>query len=192
MVESGQITIRELLRDPQFKAYFIKVPKLPDHYTPEAEPWRLLVVKQGEHKWRSKRFGTYQDAFAGFKKMLPVISDAAINCPGLNFMPPTRTVKLKGRFEVVKGIQKPVLRTLVWAPRLEADMPRHHWCGYCRRPTVFVNKGMPSRMLNGFTLPATRVAYRCNVCGSSDEIMDIRSPELNQQWDVSRPRLYRA
>jgi hypothetical protein len=192
MVESGQITIRELLRDPQFKAYFVKVPKLPDHYTPDAEPWRLLVVKQGETRWRSKRFGTYQEAFAGFKKMLPSITDAAINCPGLSFMPPTRTVKLKGKFEVVKGIQKPILRTLVWAPRLEADMAKHHWCGYCRRPTVFVNKGMPPRMLNGFTLPATRVAYRCNMCGATDELMDIRNPENNQQWDTSRPRFYRA
>lgn len=185
----GMITIRELLADPQYKAYFTKVPKLPDHYTPEALPWRLLVRKEGEQQWRSKRFGTYQEAFQGFKVMLPKIQDAAINCPALNFMPPVRTVRVKGKLDA-KGNQ--VIRSLVWKPRLEADMLPHEWCGYCRRPTIFGAKAMSPRMLNGYRLPATDVKLRCLTCGSSAQIMDIRHPENNQRWDTNRPRLVAA
>ena len=183
----GQITIKELLRDPQYKAYFVKVPKLPDHYKPESLPWRLLVLKQGETAWRSKRFGTYQEAFAAFKKLLPTLTDAAINCPGLNFMPPVRSVRLKGKVDQ-KG--KPVVKSLVWKPRLEPDMAHHEWCAYCRRPTIFVDKAMATRMLNGFKMPTTQIRHRCSICGSSDAIMDVRHPENNQRWDSSRPRVY--
>jgi hypothetical protein len=187
----GLITIRELLRDPQFKEYFVKVPQLPEHYTPDALPWRLLVMKQGESVWRGKRFGTYQEAFAGFKTMLPKIENAAINCPGLNFRPPLRTVKVKGKFHTegrLKG--KPVVKTLVWKPRLEADHERHEWCGYCRRPSIFVDKGLGARMLNGTRLPATRIAHRCMICGTNSELMDLRKPQNNQAWDLSRARFY--
>lgn len=183
MTDVGLITIRELLRDPQYKSYFTKVPKLPDHYTPELLPWRLLVQKQGETKWRSKRFGTYKEAFLGFKKMLPSITNASINCPGLNFSPPIRHVRLKSSGAV---------KSLVWKPKLEAGMGDHHWCGYCRRPSIFVNKGMPAQMLNGFRLPPTAAALRCCICGSRADLMDIRQPINNQQWDTARPRLIAA
>lgn len=190
MTEPGQITIRELLRDPQYRAYFTAVPVMPDHYTPDSLPWRLFVNKRGETKWRSKRFGTYREAFAGMKKMLPNINDAAINCPGLNWQPPMKTVRLKGKFyETGKLKGQPILRSVVWKPRLEPDMAQHHWCAFCRRPTVFVNKGMAARMLNGLLLPATRVMFRCSICGAHEEIMDIRKPENNQAWDLTRTRV---
>ena len=185
----GLITIRELLRDPQFKAYFVHVPKLPEHYTPDAMPWRLLVLKKDEHTWRGKRFGTYEEAFAGFKKMLPVIENAAINCPGLNFVPPMRTVRVKNRVDE-KG--KPLIKTLVWQPRLEPDHQAHHWCAYCRRPSVFIDRGMGAKMLNGQRLPAARIALRCMICGSNSELMDIRKPQNNQAWDLARPRFHRG
>lgn len=183
----GMITIRELLRDPQFKEYFTKVPQLPDHYAPEAQPWRLLVMKEGEHVWRAKRYGTYQEAFKGFKTMLPKLHDAAINCPPLSFRPPIRTGRVKGKFDA-KG--KPILKSIIWKPRLTPDMLQHHWCGYCRRPTLFGNKAMPPKMLNGMKMPISEVQFRCLVCGSSERIMDIRHPENNQGWDINRPRVF--
>lgn len=191
MTDVGLITIRELLSDPQYKAFFTKVPVLPDHYTPDALPWRLLVQKNGESVWRGKRFGTYQEAFAGMKTMLPKIKNAAINCPGLSFMPPIRTVKVKGKF-ITEGRNKgkPLIKSIVWKPRLEADHALHYWCGYCRRPATFVHKGMAARTIGGYRMPASRIAFRCSICGSSDEIMDIRNPERNQGWDLNRPRLH--
>jgi len=191
MTAVGLITIRELLRDPEYRAYFTRVPKLPDHYTPEMKPWRLLLQLKGDTTWKSKRFGTYQEAFAGFKLVLPKIENAAINCPGLNFVPPMRTVKVKNKFHTegkLKG--KPIIKTLVWRPRLEADHEAHYWCAYCRRPSIFVHKGIGAKMLNGSRLPATRVAYRCMICGSNAELMDLRRPQYNQGWDLNRPRFY--
>lgn len=188
MAEIGLITIRELLRDPHYKAYFTKVPKLPDHYTPEALPWRLLVMKQGEHVWRGKRYGTYQEAFAGLKKMMPTITNAAINCPPLGFMPPIRNVRVKNKID--QRTKQPMIKSLVWKPTLEMDMAKHEWCAHCRRPSIFVDRGLGARMLNGYRMAATRTAYRCCICGSSAEIMDIRRPELNQNWDLNRPKLH--
>lgn len=187
MADIEQITIRELLRDPQYRAYFTKKPLIPDHYTPEVKPWKLMVMKKGETIWRAKRFGTYKEAFQGFKILLPKLHDAAINCPGLDFMPPVRNVKVKGRTDA-KG--RPIVRTLVWKPQLAPDMGAHYWCGHCRRPAVFVNKAMSPRMLNGLKLPASKVAFRCSICGASEEIMDIRRPETNQRWDTNRPRIF--
>lgn len=187
----GLMTIRELLSDPEYRKYFTTVPELPAHYTPDAMPWRLILQLKGDTHWKSKRFGTYQEAFRGFKTVLPKIQNAAINCPGLNFMPPTRLVRVKGKFHTegkLKG--QPIVKALVWKPRLEPDHEPHHWCGYCRRPTIFVNKGMGARMLNGFRLPATQVAFRCSLCGASEQIMDIRHPERNQAWDRNRIRVH--
>jgi hypothetical protein len=187
MADVGLITIKELLRDPQYREYFTKVPKLPDHYTPDMEPWRLLVQLNGDPKWKSKRFGTYKEAFQGFKKLLPKLNNAAINCPGLGFMPPIRNVRLKGKLDQ-KG--QPIPRTIVWRPKLEMDMAAHHWCAHCRRPTIFVDKGMGAKMLNGLRMPATRVAFRCSICGASSDIQDVRHPERNQTWDLNRPRVF--
>jgi hypothetical protein len=181
------ITIKELLRDPQYRAYFSKVPKLPSHYTPENKPWKLMVLKRGEVAWRSKRMGTYQEAFEGLKKMLPLITNAAINCPPLNFMPPVRTVRLKGKFDR-KG--KQVLKSIIWRPAIDADMEAHNWCPHCRRPSIFKVAVTTSKNRGGFAMPASEPALRCMICGASERIVDLRHPENHQKWDPNRPRIY--
>lgn len=186
-----QITIKELLRDPRFKEYFVKPPVLPDHYTPETLPWRLFIRKQGETIWRSKRFGTYRQAFDGFKKMLPVSADAAINCPSLDFLPPIRNVRVRGKTITVRGgHKKPYIRSMVWKPQLDADMENHYWCSYCRRPTIFKYTTMKTRSVHGFVVPSSEPAYRCSICGASDRLVSLRHPEMAQKWDPSRPKLY--
>lgn len=185
------ITIRELLKDPQYREFFRKVPKLPDHITPDNKPWQLLVKKEGETHWRSKRFGTYAEAFAGFKKMLPVIQDAAINCPGYSFMPPIRNVRIKGKFVTVRGGgQRPYIKTLLWKPKITDDMSRHEWCPYCRRPSVFTFATTKPRSRGGFILTETEPTIRCIICGASDRIVNFKRPDLNQKWDPNRPKIY--
>lgn len=189
MTDVGLITIHELLDDEKYAKYFNAVPVLPDHYYNEGStPWRLMVLVKGEHKWRSKRFADYDEALEQFEKLLPKITNGAINSPGLNFMPPIRHARVKNR--VHPKTKRPLIVSRVWVPALSGEMPQHHWCGYCRRPTIFGHKAMPAKMLNGFRLPASSVAYRCTLCGSNAELMDIRRPELNQRWDVNRPAFY--
>lgn len=192
MTNLEMITIRELLRDPQFRKFFTSVPELPEHYTPDRMPWRLLVMKKGEDKWRGKRFGTYQEAFAGFKTMLPKIDNAAINCPALSFMPPIRNLRVKGK--MVKGPGgklKPFIVTKIWRPQIEADMEQHHWCPHCRRPTVFHYSASKQRVINGFVQPPSEPALHCMICGASERIIDLRAPYKGAQlWDPNRPKIY--
>ncbi len=185
------ITIKELLRDPQYREYFKKIPKLPPHYTPENLPWKLIILKKGETAWRSKKFGTYQEAFAGLKTVLPTIDNAAINCRPLGFMPPIRTVRVKGKYEMVRGHKRQVIRSLVWKPKLGADMEPHQWCPHCRRPTIFrYATRAVTRSQSQFVMPASEPALRCVICGVTDRIVDLRRPENNQRWDANRPRIY--
>lgn len=186
MVE--MITIRELLRDPTYKKYFMSVPKLPEHYTPDSLPWRLMIQKPGETQWRSKRFGTYREAFDAFKRLLPTIHNAAINCPPLHFMPPVKTVKLKGKTD---GKGRPILKTIVWKPAIDAELEKHYWCPFCRRPTVFRMAIAPKRRSkSGHILVASEPSMRCMICGASENIVDLRHPERHQNWDVNRPKVY--
>lgn len=181
------ITIKELLRDPQYKAYFTKVPKLPTHYTPEMRPWKLLVLKPDEHQWRSKRYGTYQEAFLGMKKMLPIIDNAAINCPALGFMPPTRTVRIKNKFD--PKTKKQLIRTTLWHPQIEADMAQHNWCPHCRRPSIFKLAVLSRPLREGYRPIHGEPVLRCIICGVSERTVDLRDPSNHQGWDVNRPRI---
>lgn len=189
MTDVGLITIHELLDDEKFAKYFRMVPVLPDHYYVDGvTPWRLMVNMRGEMGWRSKRFEAYDEALEALDKRMPRVANAAINCPGLNFMPPIRHARVRNK--VHPKTKKPLIVSRVWVPQLSGEMPQHHWCGYCRRPTIFGHKAMPPKMLGEFRLPASHVAYRCTLCGSNAELMDIRRPELNQRWDTNRPAFY--
>lgn len=185
---SGQIGIIELLRDPEYKKYFMTVPKLPPHYA-GSKPWRLYVLLKGQQVWKMKRFETYKEAFKAFKKLLPKIADAAINCAALTFRPPIKSVKLKGKTEVVRGKTQPVFRSLIWRPQLDADLERHEWCSYCRRPTVF--KVLSSRLHtgNGHVM-ITDPKLRCTICSASEDIINLKHPEKEQAWDSTAPTLY--
>lgn len=188
------ITIAELLKDPAYKAFFCTVPELPAHFTPDKKPWRLMVLRKGEHHWRMKRFGTYREAFAALKKLLPKVADATINCPGLDFQPPTKVVFLKGKYRITgRGKKIQLTRTTVWKPKMPmGEYDDHHWCPYCRRPSVFrrfaTHPALPSRKLGGVGVDPTLL--RCTICGASENLVNLRKPETHQKWDpmaVHRP-----
>lgn len=177
------ITIKELLRDPQYRDYFIKAPKLPDHMTnnPAILPWKLYVLKRGENNWRSKRFHTYREAFAGLKKMLPVIDNGAINCPALSFLPPFKNYTIKSTGKQV---------TKLWQPKIDSDMADHKWCPHCRRPTIFHMAMKPFVSPSGTKIPLGEPMMRCMICGASERVVDLRNPMSNQKWDLNRPKFY--
>jgi hypothetical protein len=189
MTDVGLITIHELLDDEKYAKYFNTVPVLPDHYYNDGvTPWRLMVNMKGEHGWRSKRFEAYDEALEALEMRMSRVANAAINCPAVNFMPPIRHARVKNRLH--PKTKKPLIVSRVWVPQLSGEMPQHHWCGYCRRPTIFGHKAMPAKMMGEFRVPPSSVAYRCTLCGSNADLMDIRRPELNQRWDTNRPAFY--
>ena len=184
---TAAITIHELLKDPQYREYFLKVPKLPEHYSQSQLPWKLMIKKRGELKWRTKRFATYKEAFEGLKQLLDVCEDAVINCPSLAFDPPFKTYVVKGKLDK-KGY--PLKKSRVWKPKLDADMDQHFWCGHCRRPTVFAYRAMGARRVGSYVMPPGDTQFRCLICASSDRVTDIREPMRNQQWDMNRAKFY--
>lgn len=184
------ITLRELLRDPTYRDYFKQIPELPPHYSPDTLPWKLLILKEGETAWRSKRYPTYRDAFDGLKKILPVSTNAAINCPALGFMPPIKNFKVKGKFVGSGTRRKPLIITKVWTPRIEADMESHSWCPHCRRPTIFRLATLKRPDKNGYAAVSGEAVDRCIICGASERIVDLRHPTNHQKWDENRPRVH--
>lgn len=153
------ITIHELLDDPVYKKYFCTVPKLPD--VPRiAPPWRLYAKVEGKG-WAKRDFPSYQGAFRAFGKLRPGLLDAAIVCLPMLLDPPTKVVKIKGKY--VNGVQ--VTKEILWQPKLEGHEQDHHWCGRCRRPTTFgyftkhhAFRGENARLMD----PSVR---RCVICG---------------------------
>jgi len=186
------ITLRELLKDPQYKQYFLKIPQLPAHVRPSSQPWKLMVLKVGEKQWRTKKFGTYKEAFLALKKLLPneSIYDMVINCPGLDWQPPIRLAKVKGRTDA-KG--KPILRAVVWKPVIDADLPLHYWCPYCRRPTKFdyfsSHPAMTKQRVGRLGSAVDPLYLRCAICGASERLVDLRHPANHQNWDNNRVRV---
>ena len=184
------ITMKELLRDPQYREYFRHVPELPPHYGPQTMPWKLMVLKEGESAWRSKRYPTYQQAFEGLKVMLSTSQNAAINCPALGFMPPLKNYKVKGKFVGNGTHRKPLIITKVWTPRIEAEMEQHHWCPHCRRPSIFRFATLKRPPRDGFAYTAGEPVERCIICGASERIVDLRHPWNAQKWDDNRPKVH--
>lgn len=186
----SQLTIRDLLKDEEYKKYFLTVPKLPDHYK-GTKPWKVLVKLKGSSQWRAKRVETYKEAVILLKKYLPKADDVVINCPALPFRPPIKNVRLKGQFDLVRGKKTPAFRSVIWKPKLHSDHDRHYWCSYCRRPTVFKVLAARLHTINGGVPLITEPKLRCTICHSSENIVNIKHPEKEQAWDINKPPLYR-
>jgi hypothetical protein len=178
----SMLTIHDLLKDPVYREFITKRPELPGPYTAERKPFRLFVLLKKDHKWHTQRYGTYNEAFAALKRFLPHALDATINLPAIQTKGLHKVVRLKGQyFERVdkKGKVTRIQKTkeIPWKPVMPIDeFEEHHWCPYCRRPTVF------RRMLRHHALPTKKIAgvpidpalMRCTICGASENIVDLR------------------
>lgn len=186
------ITLRELLSDPTYKQYFLKIPQLPDHFNAGMQPWKLMILKVGETQWRTKRFGTYKEAFMALKSLLknPDVYDLLINCPALDWQPPIRVAKVKGKTDA-KG--RPILRAVVWKPAIQPEMAVHHWCPYCRRPTKFdyftSHKALTKARVGTLGSGVDPTKLRCSICAASESLVDLRHPANHQNWDVNRVKV---
>lgn len=185
------ITLEELLQDEDYKKFFLTVPKLPQHYR-GTEPWKLMILKEGEQQWRTKKFRTYTEAFKALKKLRPTIKDGLINCPGLDWQPPLKRYKVKGSFVRVGRKQVPEIRVVAWKPMIEADLPAHNWCPYCRRPTVFgyfeVHPAMTKQRVGRIGANVDPTLLRCGICGASEQLVNLRQPLNHQNWDPNRAK----
>lgn len=79
------VTLTQLLRDPLYKQYFCRAPRLP-RGTTNGLPWQVWATVDG--RWATKRFCTYVDAFAMVKAKLKCYDDITITCRPLFWAPP--------------------------------------------------------------------------------------------------------
>lgn len=146
MTKVDQITLRELLRDPIYKAWFQKIPKLSAEvaHTP---PWRVYVQKEQFGSWAKLELPRYVKAYGWTAKNLKLYHDIVIMSKRQEFKPP---------------VVKTSTGKKVYWPCPDG----HRWCPYCRRPTVFAyfsRHHMFSGRYNGNS--SASGFKRCMVCG---------------------------
>lgn len=168
------ITIAELLEDDRYKQFFTTMPKVPvvSKAPTLSPPWVLYVQLDLDGPWRTKQFEKYSDAFKFFKKLRASrgLHDAAIHNKRVAFDPPTRMVRIKGKFiEGSDGKLRQATKVVVWRPRLPSDEAQHHWCMYCRRPTIF-RTYRRHRGLKQIVEELSTDIPRCCICGASARI----------------------
>jgi hypothetical protein len=163
----------ELVKDPAYRKYLQTKPKLPAvaksraHRSP---PWVVYVQRRADGPWGKKEFWKYSEAFKFLAKALKLgVHDAAINCKRIGFEPPSRFVRIKGKFVTGSdGERRQATKVVPWKPRLLPEDPDHEWCMYCRRPTIF-NYYRRHKALKGVEYLDTTVR-RCCICGASERI----------------------
>lgn len=173
------LNIHDLLEDPKYKEFICQKPAIPPHLTGgDQKPWRLYALLKSDHTWRVRRFATYSEAFKYLKRVLPLASDATINCGAFTSPPPTRVVRIKGKYMLdSNNIKRQVTKEVAWKPVMPmGEFQEHIWCPYCRRPTVFdffsKHHALTPRRTAG--IPIDPTVLRCSICGASERIINMR------------------
>lgn len=153
------IRLVDLLRDPDYRKWFTTVPTIRvEHHTP---PWRLFVQQEEGGRWARVDLPSYPKAYAGVKSRLQECFDMTIHCKPQGFRPPI--VEISGK------------RSYIPVP------DGHHWCVYCRRPTVFKffskHPNMPKIVIADYE-------ERCTICGARKSGMKLYKTRM--PWDEYR------
>lgn len=166
------IPMSELIRDPDYRKFLTTTPSLPAHAANKrmnaSKPWVVYVQKESGGKWGKREFWTYKKAFRFFKQCLTEykVHDLAINCKRVGFEPPFKWVRVRGKYVTdSKGKKRQAQARVYWKAKLAPEDEEHHWCKYCRRPTVF--KYFSSHKRLGVVDPNI---MRCCICGASARI----------------------
>lgn len=161
----------ELVKDPTYRKFLETKPKLPAHMrNPESgqtPPWVVYVQKKTDGPWGKREFWKYSEAFHFFKKALKAgVHDVALNNKRYPYPAPERLARIKGKYVLGSdGVKRQATKYIKWLPKLEPGDPDHHWCMYCRRPTVFKVFSRHKRLG-----PVDASVLRCCICGASERI----------------------
>lgn len=149
-----QISFKELLQDPLFKAWTMKVPKLQP--TPRQTPPWFMYVHQG--RWMRAEFTTYPKAFNELIRRVKSgqATDGTVHSKRQWFSPPVVRV---GK------------RKTYWPMP-----PGHKWCGLCRRPTVF--QFFSSHHAFPRDIPIVHYELRCTICGARATMAPREYPSI--------------
>lgn len=161
----------ELVKDSTYKRFLQTKPPLPSPVRrprPDiSPPWVVYVQRKPGGKWGKREFWKYSEAFKFLRRALKAsVHDAALNCKRVGFPPPNRFVRIRGKYVVGSdGVRRQQTKSVTWKPKLDVGDPEHHWCMYCRRPTVFKWYQRHHRL--GVVDPNVP---RCCICGASARV----------------------
>lgn len=177
------IPMSELIKDKTYKKFLMTQPLIPpllkDPRMVPSPPWVVYVQKDMDGPWGKKEFWKYTDAFKFFRKWLKRgAHDLALNNKRYGYEPPNRFARIKGKYvKGSDGVVRQATKSLPWRPKLEQGDAEHHWCKYCRRPTVFKFYSRHKRIgVVDQTVP------RCCICGASARIALSASDNLFRKY----------
>lgn len=159
-----QVTFRELLRNPVYKAWIRKPPQV---YPKGLKPWRVWVQRRDGGGWAYVDYSVYVKAY---NRLIQEIKrgawDGAIACPSRRSGRPMVKVGTKVlRDSVGNPRRDPKTREVIRVPIIKPWVPPfefHQWCPYCRRPTVWGYYQSHHAMSS---LPILNNEPRCRICG---------------------------
>lgn len=163
MDDTVQITMRELLEDPVYRAWFQKKPG-----PRSSQSWRVYVQETEGGPWKKRDFSRWGQAYEFVRWHLKDWHDFALTSLVWDWRPPV--VKYYADIMLKNGRVKKIERRKYYAPML--NIMGHRWCPHCRRPTVF----KPYRRHHA--IGNTRIRKpRCTVCGISETGIKIYLPQ---------------
>lgn len=138
-------TIRDLLQEPEFRAFMKKRPVLPEHLQ-TGNPWRVWL-KTVRNTWIQREFPTYDDAWSqvvAAVRQPEEYADAALVSKRVLYAPPATLALYLD----------------------EATWKNMTWCGRCRRPTrwLYTPSGKHHAVRN-YPVITYEDAHRCYYCG---------------------------
>lgn len=161
MPDEVRLTLRDLLKDPVYKKWFLKTPTL-EYTAATSPPWYLYLLDNG--KWKRGNAASYKGALKWAAAHLKEYDDIVIHSKRQAFRPirlrksynPPRFYKVKGKKGKVEAME-----VVEW-DKFPHD---HMWCPFCRRPTVWIpfkwHHGFTGASVNGVLPPDNR----CHCCG---------------------------
>jgi hypothetical protein len=163
----------ELLQDSVYRRYLEAKPDMPKHLADprwvKTAPWVVYIQKEVNGPWGKRSFWKYRKAYKFMMAwMKKGCHDAAINNVRVGFEPPMRLARVKGKYVVGSdGVRRQATVRIAWKlpVAMMVDQPEHHWCKYCRRPTIFKFYSKHKRL--GAVDPSVP---RCCICGASARI----------------------
>lgn len=138
-------SLSALLKDPKYKAYFLRVPKLPKSLHHQA-PFYVWGLKS-DGRWAGKPVADFQTAFDMTKRLLkaPAFVDVSISSRVVGFPAPEDV-------------------------RLAYKADGYDWCIMCRRPVHFIPKAKHHALRDD--LHRYFAAFPvCPYCGIREETM---------------------
>jgi len=184
-VPTNMPTMRELMKDPLYRAYMKRVPPAV-HANTNGEPWQIWV-ETPSHKWLTKTFATYPEVWSVFVKKFrdpAAARDVTITSRRVFYAPPGEWYDQKVRRPRRPTPDNPKTSHVVLEPRWrqlftwpDIDL---HWCGRCRRPVNWLPLFENHHALRRQPTISPDDNFRCILCG----IRWVTTPSIDsmERW----------